>query len=102
MDNVACYGPETKLIECDYHIDTSEDDHSEDIWINCGAGAEGTSSLENNGGSGQSSSSASVVVLAILLCISILVIIAMVVVAFLVYKRLNKRNNNITRGTREE
>ena len=100
MDNVACYGSEDKLIECNYHTDTSEDDHSEDIWINCDAGAEGTSSLENNGGSGQSSSS--VVLLAILLCISILVIIAIVVVAFLVYNRLNKRNNNITRGTREE
>ena len=89
MDNVACYGSETKLIECSYHTDTSEDDHSEDIWIDCGAGPEGTSS----------SSSVSVVVLAILLCISILVIIAMVVVAFLVYNRLKKRNVTIRRGT---
>ena len=36
MDNVACYGTESKLIDCTYHTDTSEDEHSEDIWINCG------------------------------------------------------------------
>ena len=36
MDNVACYGNESKLIDCTYHTDTSEDEHSEDIWINCG------------------------------------------------------------------
>ena len=35
MDNVACYGTESKLIDCTYHTDTSEDKHSEDIWINC-------------------------------------------------------------------
>ena len=36
MDNVACYGTESKLIDCTYHTDTSEDEHSEDIWIDCG------------------------------------------------------------------
>ena len=35
MDNVACYGSEDKLIDCTYHTDTTEDDHSNDIWINC-------------------------------------------------------------------
>ena len=35
MDNVACYGLEDKLVECNYHTDTTEDDHSNDIWINC-------------------------------------------------------------------
>ena len=39
MDNVACYGTESKLIDCTYHTDTSEDKHSEDIWINCGTPA---------------------------------------------------------------
>ena len=97
MDNVACYGSEAKLIECNYHTDTSEDDHSEDIWVNCGAA--GTSSLECSSGSEQSSSSVSVVVLAIFLCISILVTIVVVVVAFVVYKHLKKRNDNIRRGT---
>ena len=35
MDNVACYGSEQKLIDCTYHTDTTEDRHSNDIWINC-------------------------------------------------------------------
>ena len=35
MDNIGCQGNETKLIECGYHTDTSEDSHSGDIWIDC-------------------------------------------------------------------
>ena len=37
IDNVACYGNEDKLIDCTYHTDTSEfeDDHSDDIWLDC-------------------------------------------------------------------
>ena len=31
MDHVACFGFEDKLIDCSYHTDTSEDDHSADI-----------------------------------------------------------------------
>ena len=35
LDNVACHGTEDKLIDCTYHTDTSEDSHSDDIWIDC-------------------------------------------------------------------
>ena len=35
MDNVACYGSEDKLIDCSYHTDTTEDNHNNDIWIEC-------------------------------------------------------------------
>ena len=35
MDTVGCYGTESKLIDCTYHMDTSEDTHSGDIWIDC-------------------------------------------------------------------
>ena len=35
MDNVACYGSEEELIDCTYHTDTGEDEHTDDIWINC-------------------------------------------------------------------
>ena len=35
LDNVACHGTEDTLINCTYHTDTSEDSHSEDIWIDC-------------------------------------------------------------------
>ena len=35
VDIVACYGPESKLTECSYHTDTSEDDHDKDVWVKC-------------------------------------------------------------------
>ena len=35
MDTVACYGSESRLIDCSHHTDTSEDSHSDDIWIEC-------------------------------------------------------------------
>ena len=35
MDNVACYGLEDKLIHCSFDTDTSEDDHINDVWVNC-------------------------------------------------------------------
>ena len=35
MDNIACYGSEDKLTDCNYRTDTMEDDHINDIWINC-------------------------------------------------------------------
>ena len=125
MDNVGCYGSESKLIECSYdytyifynfyHPNISEDDHSEDIWVNCGAGAEETSSPDSSSSSGaeetsspditsgpeKSSNSVSAAELAIFLCISILGIINMFVVAFLVYNCLKKRNVNIRRRTSE-
>ena len=31
MDNVACYGSEDKLADCNYHTDTTEDKHKNDI-----------------------------------------------------------------------
>ena len=33
MDNVVCFGSEDKLIDCSYHSDTSENDHSTDIRV---------------------------------------------------------------------
>lgn len=35
MDHVGCYGLEAKLVDCSYSTDTSEDDHSEDIGVQC-------------------------------------------------------------------
>lgn len=35
LDTVACYGSEHNLIDCSYHTDTSEDQHSQDIWVTC-------------------------------------------------------------------
>ena len=35
MGYVGCYGSEDKIIDCSYHTGTTEDDHSNDVWINC-------------------------------------------------------------------
>ena len=88
MNNVTCFGSEAKLIECNYRKDTSGDDHSEDIWVNCDASSPDRSTKQSS-----SSTSVTVVVLVVLLCVSILVII-ITVVAFLLYNHLKSRNVN--------
>ena len=35
MDNVGCYGWETRLIDCSHNRDTSEDTHERDIAVHC-------------------------------------------------------------------
>ena len=51
MDNVACYGSEEKLSDCTYHKNTIEDEHINDVWINCnatGANEQATQTTFNN------------------------------------------------------
>ena len=114
MDNVACYGTESKLIDCTYHTDTSEDEHSEDIWINCGTPTSTTpvndtpttnptrditaataADKQTSDKQLQTTSTASLVVAFIALGISILVIIFLII--FLIgytYKHQNKKLRN--------
>ena len=35
LDNVACYGSEERLTNCTYSTDTSEDSHTDSIWLDC-------------------------------------------------------------------
>ena len=35
MDNVGCYGWETRLIDCSHSRDTSEDTHDGDVAVQC-------------------------------------------------------------------
>ena len=35
MDDVACTGSESRLIDCVYDDDTSEDTHTEDAGVHC-------------------------------------------------------------------
>lgn len=35
MDNVGCYGWESRLIDCSHDRDTSEDTHDRDIAVHC-------------------------------------------------------------------
>ena len=105
MDNVACYGTESKLIDCTYHTDTSEDKHSEDIWINCGTPTPVNNTPTNDptrdttSATGkqtsdkqlQTTSTTSLVVAFIALGSSILVIIFLIGYT---YKRQNKKLTN--------
>ena len=86
MDNVACYGSESKLVDCTYNTDTSEDEHSEDTWINCGTIATDTTSTDT-------STPASTIVLAVLFGIMsvIGIIIISLLLGWLVYKHKNKK-----------
>ena len=36
LDNTRCRGSESRLVDCEYDPDTSEDYHYEDIGVNCG------------------------------------------------------------------
>ena len=109
MDNVACYGTESKLIDCTYHTDTSEDEHSEDIWINCGTPTSTSTPVNNTPPSDptrdttsatdkqtsdkqlQTTSTVSLVVAFIALGSSILVIIFVIGYT---YKHKNKKLSN--------
>ena len=87
MDNVACYGSESKLVDCTYNTDTTEDKHSEDIWINCGT--TDTTTTDN-------STPASTIVLVVLF--SIMSVIGIIVIGLLigclVYKHKNKKESD--------
>ena len=105
MDNVACYGSENKLIDCSYNTDTTEDEHLNDIWINCNVASDkeqvtqATSdttevvSPSANTLTNESSTTTSTVSLVVAL---IGLGISMVVIAFLIgyilYKRKRKTN----------
>ena len=39
MDSVRCSGTETRLTDCDYDADTSEDSHDEDAGVRCPQGS---------------------------------------------------------------
>ena len=92
IDNVACYGNEDKLIDCTYHTDTSEDDHSDDIWLDCknsittstdsttteSSGQAGSPATDQNEQSISTLSIVALVVALIAVGISILVIIGFV------------------------
>ena len=48
MDNVGCHGTETRLTDCAYHRDTSEDSHSGDIWIDCSSSSNSANNIESD------------------------------------------------------
>ena len=90
MDNVACYGFESQLLDCNYHADTSEDEHSEDIWVNCGAkDSSDDSTLQGDVKQSRASSTAALIVA---LAVFLLVIIAGAV--YILVRYLKKKKNS--------
>ena len=84
MDNVACSVLESKLTNCSYHRDTTEDSHSEDIIVHCAASS-ATEPFKQD-----SSFSISVASLIMVLGVCILLLVAFVV--FIVYKHWKKKS----------
>ena len=94
MDNVACYGSEDKLIDCSYHLNTNEDNHINDIWIECNV-TDTTTLITLPNVSDRSNITSSMVPLAlsvIALGISILVMVFMIGYLVLRHKR-NSRSD---------
>ena len=83
MDNVACSGLESKLINCSYHRDTTEDNHSEDIIAHCA-----TSSATEPSKQG---SSFSISVASLIMALGVCIFLLVVFVVFVVYRHLKKK-----------
>ena len=87
MDNVACYGSEDKLIDCTYHTDTTEDNHINDIWIECNVTVSGMNGNSNN-------NAPSMVALAMsLIALGISILVFVLLLGYLVYR--HKSNTHI-------
>ena len=78
LDNVACHGTEDKLIDCTYHTDTSEDSHSDDIWIDCSNTSIKAETNSNDGIASGKVSDTGLIVAMVALILSISVIVALV------------------------
>lgn len=86
MDNVACLGSEDKLIDCTYHTDTSEDDHSADIQVHC--------KPYTNAMQGSSTSAISVVALTLALIVSLIAVVAGSIFILVKYKKKGKNTSS--------
>ena len=94
IDNVACYGAEAKLIDCSYQTDTSEDDHSEDIWVHCLIIECPDSSLNKDTTiSQQQSSSSALSAVALTMALAICMVVVTVVIVYVVLRHIKQRKN---------
>ena len=91
---MACYGAEAKLIDCSYHTDTAEDDHSEDIWVRCLNIEHPDCSLNKDTTvSQQRSSSSALSAVALTMVLAICMVVVTVVVVYVVLRHIKKRKN---------
>ena len=85
MDNVACYGSEEKLTDCSYHTDTNEDNHINDIWIECNVTVSVIASANVNGNS--NNNAPSMVALAMsMIALGISILVMVFLIGYLVYR----------------
>ena len=93
MDNVGCYGLETKLIDCSYHKNNDEDDHINDVWIKCDIATTALTSAVNS--SEKSTSTSSVVAMTIsLAALGVGILVIAFLVGYLLYMHKSKRRTN--------
>ena len=85
MDNVACYGSEDNLIDCGYHTDTTEDEHSHDIWINCDTTKQS---------SDQTTARAALTVSLALVVVIVVLIVVVIILAVILFK--HKKGTNMS------
>ena len=82
MDNVACYGSEDKLIDCSYHTDTTEDEHSNDIWINCDTTEQSATEQSTD-----QSQLIAIAGLGLSLILLVIIIVVIVIITLVLYKQ---------------
>ena len=88
MDNVACLGSENKLIDCTYHTDTSEDDHSADVRLHC---KPSTNPMQG------STSTTSVVALTLVLIVILIAVVVGSIFIVISYRKKRERTSSTGR-----
>ena len=95
MDNVACFGSETKLTECTHHTDTIEDDHSEDVWVKCRSKDNLDSAIQNKPDVKQSNiKSMAALTVALVVCLLVITL----VIIYVAVKYLRKKKSSTQRS----
>ena len=93
MDNVGCFGTEAKLIDCAYHTDTSEDRHSDDIWMDCMSTGGTTSNPNGSNGAnssdktGAETSDHDIELIVALVALVGVILLAIAVVSYIIWTR---------------
>ena len=90
MDNIGCHGTETRLTDCAYHRDTSEDSHSGDVWIDCSSSA---NSIESNNNTATDSSATDSgdnvtgLIVALLALVGLMVLLSIAFVSYILWSK---------------
>ena len=97
MDNIGCHGTETRLTDCAYHRDTSEDSHSGDVWIDCSSSANSIESNNNTATDSSATDSGDNVTGLIVALLALVGLMVLLSIAFVSYILWSKGLHKITR-----